>query len=111
MTLGSTWGAAMHALSANKARTALTSLGITIGIAAVIAMVSAGTGAKSKLDDALSTIGPNLIVAMYGVKTRRGLTIGGQDGVFNREDGVGDWSRIRLNINGFYELRESGVLE
>ena len=110
MNLKTTWDTAMHALSANKGRTALTSLGITIGIAAVIAMVSAGTGAKSKLDDALSTIGPNLIVAMSGVKTRSGLTIGGQDGVFNREDAAAIRSQLKPIINGCSEVTQARTL-
>jgi putative ABC transport system permease protein len=110
VTISSTWDTAMHALSANKGRTALTSLGITIGIAAVIAMVSAGTGAKSKLDDALSTIGPNLVVAMSGVKTRSGLTIGGQDGVFNREDAAAIRSQLKHIINGCSEVTQARTL-
>jgi putative ABC transport system permease protein len=110
LTLSSIWNTAMHALAANKGRTALTSLGITIGIAAVIAMVSAGTGAKSKLDDALSTIGPNLVVSMSGVKTRSGLTIGGQDGVFTREDAAAIRTQLKTIINGCSEVTQARTL-
>jgi putative ABC transport system permease protein len=110
MSFWSTWNTALHALSANKGRTALTSLGITIGIAAVIAMVAAGTGAKAKLDDALGTIGPNMVVCMSGVKTRSGLTIGGQDGVFDRDDAAAIRSQLKPLINGCSEVTQARTL-
>jgi putative ABC transport system permease protein len=102
-----TWNTAFAALGANKARTALTSLGITIGISAVIALVAAGTGAKAKLDDALGSIGPNLVVAMAGAKTRSGLTVGGADGVFTREDAAAIRHQLRHLINGCSEVTQS----
>ena len=75
---------AINALSVNKGRTALTSLGITIGIAAVIAMVAAGSGAKSKIDSAFAVIGPNLVVGFSGTTTKSGLRIGIAEGAFSQ---------------------------
>ena len=53
---------ALEALLVNKVRTALTSLGIVIGTGAVIALVSAGEGARSKLDDMLESLGKTIIL-------------------------------------------------
>ncbi|HMP16306.1 MAG TPA: ABC transporter permease [Gemmatales bacterium] len=66
---------ALAALFVNKGRSVLTSLGIVIGIAAVIAMVAAGNGAREKLDDRLESVGKNIILIRPGGKTRTGVTI------------------------------------
>ena len=63
---------ALAALLVNKGRSALTSLGIVIGISAVIAMVSAGSGARRKLDDRLESVGKNLILIKSGSRTAQG---------------------------------------
>src|SRR5713101_7355019 len=63
---------ALEALLVNKGRSALTSLGIVIGISAVIAMVSAGSGARHKLDDRLDSVGKNLILIRAGARTGQG---------------------------------------
>lgn len=54
---------AMIALQMNKLRTALTMLGITIGVAAVILLVSAGQGVSAFVANQFSGIGSNLVVA------------------------------------------------
>jgi putative ABC transport system permease protein len=64
---------ALDALLVNKTRTALTSLGIVIGITAVIALVSAGEGARFKLDDRLGSLGKNLIIIRPGSRSRQGM--------------------------------------
>jgi putative ABC transport system permease protein len=46
---------------ANKLRSALTMLGIVIGVGAVIALVSVGTGAQSSITSQISNIGANVI--------------------------------------------------
>ena len=75
MRLWTTFRTALDALSVNRARTALTSLGITIGVAAVIAMVSAGTGAQGFIDDLFGSLGPNLIIVRPGQATNTGLQV------------------------------------
>jgi putative ABC transport system permease protein len=65
---------ALAALLVNKGRSILTSLGIVIGIGAVIAMVSAGNGARVKLDERLSSIGKDLILIRPGARTQQGIT-------------------------------------
>ncbi|MBI5810567.1 MAG: ABC transporter permease [Deltaproteobacteria bacterium] len=52
---------AMRAISANKLRTALAMLGIIIGVAAVIAMISLGEGAKKEVLESISKFGTNLL--------------------------------------------------
>ena len=63
---------ALAALLNNKARSALTSLGIVIGIGAVIALVSAGEGARQTLDDRLDSIGKSIILIRPGARTQQG---------------------------------------
>jgi putative ABC transport system permease protein len=64
---------ALDALLVNRGRSALTSLGIVIGIGAVIAMVAAGGGARQKLDERLETVGKNLILVRAGARTQQGI--------------------------------------
>jgi putative ABC transport system permease protein len=64
---------ALAALLVNKGRSGLTSLGIVIGISAVIAMVSAGDGARAKLDERLESVGKNLILIRPGARTQQGM--------------------------------------
>ena len=65
----------MAALSlvANKLRTMLTMLGIIIGVAAVIAMVSVGMGVRQNVVDSISRLGSNLLVVMPGSANRGGM--------------------------------------
>jgi putative ABC transport system permease protein len=74
MNLFSAFRVALGALLLNKGRTALTSLGIVIGTSAVIAMVSAGSGAHFKLDERLEKVGKNLILIRPGALTQAGST-------------------------------------
>jgi putative ABC transport system permease protein len=64
---------AFDALRVNKGRSTLTSLGIVIGITAVIALVSAGNGARRKLDDRLESVGKNMILIRAGARTQQGI--------------------------------------
>ncbi len=64
---------ALAALVVNKGRSTLTSLGIVIGISAVIALVSAGDGARYLLDQKLETVGKNLIIVRAGARTQQGM--------------------------------------
>jgi putative ABC transport system permease protein len=57
---------ALDSLSANKLRSALTILGIVIGVAAVIAMVTIGRGASAVITDSIQGIGTNLLFVFRG---------------------------------------------
>jgi putative ABC transport system permease protein len=61
-----------RALLRNKTRSILTMLGVIIGVAAVIAMVAIGEGAKAQVEKAFSSLGTNLLVVMPGAHTSGG---------------------------------------
>src|SRR3989338_6230549 len=73
--LSETYGA----LSANKARSGLTMLGIVIGIASVIAMISIGNGAKASIQSSIEGLGSNLLTILPGiVQPGRGIVSSGR---------------------------------
>ena len=57
---------ALKALARNKMRTALTMLGMIIGVAAVITMVALGTGAQSSIETQIQAAGTNMIMVSAG---------------------------------------------
>jgi putative ABC transport system permease protein len=57
-------------------RSALTMLGIIIGVAAVIAMVAVGSGAQARIKDQIASIGSNLIIVLSGSITSSGIRMG-----------------------------------
>ena len=57
---------AIKALSRNKMRTALTMLGMIIGVAAVITMVALGTGAQSSIESQIQSAGTNMVMVSAG---------------------------------------------
>ena len=57
---------ALESLSANKMRSGLTVLGIVIGVAAVIAMISIGRGAQNTITGSIQGIGTNLVFVFSG---------------------------------------------
>ncbi len=63
------------ALSANKARSGLTVLGIVIGISSVIAMVSIGQGAQGSIEAGIQSIGSNLVLVTPGVQRGPGFQV------------------------------------
>jgi putative ABC transport system permease protein len=63
---------AARALLRNKMRSFLTTLGIVIGVLAVIAMVAVGEGAKKKVEDAFASMGTDLLIILPGTTTRGG---------------------------------------
>jgi putative ABC transport system permease protein len=67
---------ALKALNRNKMRTALTMLGMIIGVAAVITMVALGTGAQSSIEAQIATTGTNMIIVMAGNFTQGGVRQG-----------------------------------
>jgi macrolide transport system ATP-binding/permease protein len=68
--------AAGRAIRRNKLRAALTMLGIFIGVAAVIAMVAVGDGAKSSVEAQINSLGSNLLVVLPGATTANGVRAG-----------------------------------
>ena len=63
---------ALRAVMRNKMRSFLTTLGIIIGVAAVIAMMAIGAGAKARVEDAFAAMGTNLLIVLPGSSTAGG---------------------------------------
>jgi putative ABC transport system permease protein len=74
--LPSTFKISLRALRTNKMRSALTMLGIIIGVGAVITMLAVGTGASSKITEQISSMGSNLLIIFPGSITAGGLRMG-----------------------------------
>lgn len=76
---------ALESLSANKLRSGLTVLGIVIGVAAVIAMISIGRGAQNTITGSIQGIGTNLIFVFRGgseeVRNPKPITFGDADAI------------------------------
>ena len=64
---------AWASLIANKMRSILTMLGIIIGVAAVIALVSIGNGVKQDIQNSISSLGSNLLMVMPGAPRTPGV--------------------------------------
>jgi putative ABC transport system permease protein len=67
---------ALDALRLHKLRSALTMLGIIIGVAAVIAMVAVGGGAREQVVAQIRSLGANLLIVMPGNVTQSGVRLG-----------------------------------
>ena len=78
---------ALDALRLHKLRSALTMLGIVIGVAAVIAMVAVGGGAREQVVAQIRSLGANLLVVSPGNVTQAGVRLGaGQASTLTDED-------------------------
>ena len=108
----------MIALSANKARSGLTILGIVIGISSVIAMLSIGQGAQQTITDRIQSIGANLVQVTPGaqrgpgtqVSSGRGsaksLTIEDSDAIMNQ---ISNISGVAPEATGRYQVTAKGT--
>jgi len=63
---------AVRALTRNKLRSFLTTLGMVIGVSAVIAMVAIGDGAKARVEAAFAAMGSNMLIVLPGTSTSGG---------------------------------------
>jgi putative ABC transport system permease protein len=69
-------GTALRALTRNKMRSGLTSLGIIVGVAAVICVVAIGAGASSAIQQAITNIGANMVWIEAGNRNVGGVRTG-----------------------------------
>jgi putative ABC transport system permease protein len=76
INIPSTLRISFRALKVNKMRSALTMLGIIIGVGAVIAMLAVGTGASKKIAEQISSMGSNLLIILPGATTSGGVRMG-----------------------------------
>jgi putative ABC transport system permease protein len=76
MNFLATFRVALRALARNKLRSFLTALGVVIGVAAVIAMVAIGDGAKARVEQTFASMGSNMLIVM-SASTSGGGAMGG----------------------------------
>src|SRR5574340_873433 len=72
----STFKISLRALRVNKMRSALTMLGIIIGVGAVITMLAVGTGASERIAAQMASIGSTLLIIIPGSSTSGGIRMG-----------------------------------
>src|SRR5215831_13840625 len=65
-----------HALRRNIMRSALTTLGIVIGVSAVIAMMEIGQGSSSAIQKTIANMGANMLMVQPGTASSGGVTFG-----------------------------------
>ena len=73
---------AFKSILKNRMRSLLTSLGIIIGVSAVVVMVAVGSGSQAKIEQNINSLGTNLIIVMPGSSSTGGVR--GGAGSFNR---------------------------
>ena len=76
MNTGQLFRVALRALAINKLRSALTMLGIVIGVGAVIVMIAVGAGAQRRVEEQIRALGSNLLLVMPGATTAGGVRMG-----------------------------------
>ncbi|MDR3583199.1 MAG: ABC transporter permease [Candidatus Pacebacteria bacterium] len=101
-------------LTGNKVRSALTMLGIIIGIASVIAMVAIGQGAQNSIAQNIQSLGSNLIIVMPGSQQGGGISQGrGSAQTLTREDATAlgtlpDVQAVAPEISRRYQVTAGG---
>ena len=76
MNFATIMGEALRALRMNRLRTGLTMLGMIIGVAAVVLMLSIGQGAQTKINQSIETMGSNLFIIVPGATSSGGFSFG-----------------------------------
>ena len=80
---------AVRALRVNKLRSALTMLGIVIGVGAVITMVAVGAGAQARVAEQIQSLGSNLIIIWPGTVNLSGVRLGaGAQATLSEDDAL-----------------------
>lgn len=77
---------AFRALVINKSRAVLTMLGVIIGVAAVMMMLSAGTGAQMAVTDQIQSLGSNILLVIPGQMSSGGVSLAGTQSKLTMED-------------------------
>ena len=88
MTLAASIRIALRAISVNALRGILTALGVIIGVAAVVATLSIGAGAKQAVAAQVQALGSNLITIFPGQAGQLGVRVGTQVQTLKYEDGM-----------------------
>ncbi len=88
---------ALGAIVAHKMRSALTVLGIVIGVAAVVSLMSVGKGAQATIASRIQSLGTNLVFVRPGAVNQGGVN-------------QGQGSSVRLTLNDAYALADPSLL-
>ena len=108
MRLAEAWRVALTALRANRLRSALTMLGVIIGVSAVVLLVAIGTGAKNEVEAQVQGLGSNLLLVVPGelnfgaAPTASRLTLSDVDAVGRV---VGDRSAVAATVTSGETVR------
>ena len=108
MRIAEAWRVALDALRANRLRSVLTMLGVVIGVGAVVALVSIGTGTKHLVEQQVEGLGSNLLIVVPGrldagsPPTVSTMTLDDVDAV---DRVVGDPSRVAVTISSGETVR------
>jgi macrolide transport system ATP-binding/permease protein len=104
--------AAMQALWRNMMRSALTMLGVFIGVAALIAMVAVGQGANDAVRKQIERLGTNLVVVLPGARTAGGMRAGsGSASTLTTNDAQAIQRESMAVSEVSYLIRQSGQTE
>jgi putative ABC transport system permease protein len=108
LRLAEAWRVAIDALRANRLRSVLTMLGVIIGVGAVVALVSIGTGTKKLIEQQVEGLGSNLLIVVPG---RLDPGAAPSASTMNMDDVdavtrvVGDRSRVAVTISSGETVR------
>jgi len=94
---------AARALQANPMRSALTALGVIIGVASVVAMVALGSGAQAQVERSIKSLGSNLLIVVPGAMR-------GGGGVRGPSGGGGNWDSLTLDDANAITQQIEGVV-
>ncbi|MFA4885373.1 MAG: ABC transporter permease [Desulfotomaculaceae bacterium] len=110
MNFTNNYEVALNGIKANKMRSSLTMLGIIIGVAAVIIMISVGQGASKRISDQISSMGSNLLMIYSGSS---GGPVRGASGSVNSLtlDDAEAIGKLNLVANSVPELSTSGNIQ
>ena len=96
MSVFQTLRVALRALLRNKIRSCLTTLGIIIGVAAVIAVVAIGEGAKANVKETFAAMGSNMLIVQPGTTNSGGARGGNGSGSTLTWD---DWRAMQAEVS------------
>jgi putative ABC transport system permease protein len=108
MRLAEAWRVALDALRANRLRSLLTMLGVVIGVAAVVALVAIGTGAKKQVEAQVEGLGSNLLIVVPGRLSSNAapsVSTMSLDDVDAVTRVVGDRSRVAVTVSAAETVR------
>ena len=106
------------ALTANKARSGLTILGIVIGIGSVIAMIAIGQGSQATIQSSIQSLGSNLVLVMPGFQRGLGAQVSqgrGSSQTLTLADAqaisqeVGFIKAVAPEVSGRYQVTAKGL--